>query len=345
MSIYPKITFGIIVLNGEPFTKYCLRSIYPYAHEIIVVEGGSEGARQVTSLDGHSLDGTLETLFRFKQEEDPQNKVQIVVKNGHWPQKDEFGRDRTPQSRAYAERATGDYLWQVDIDEFYFPRDIEIICEMLRNDPSITAVSFKTKTFWGRPEYLVDGWPLRRGLDIYHRLFMWGKGYKYATHQPPTILNESGRDLRKLNWVKAEELAKRNIFMYHYSLLFPSQVEQKTRLYQEEKPEECANIVNWANENYFHLKNPYRVHNLYREPSWLQRYSGDHPPEVKRMMNDIVTSIIEVNLRESLDIEQLLSRGWYRAGIIWLIFLERVKKYVKQVKYLIRLLRDKFFNY
>ena len=33
--------------------------------------------------------------------------------NGFWPgEKDE-------QSRAYAARATGDYLWQVDVDEFY----------------------------------------------------------------------------------------------------------------------------------------------------------------------------------------------------------------------------------
>ena len=28
----PKVTFGIIVLNGEPFVRYCLRSLYPFAH-------------------------------------------------------------------------------------------------------------------------------------------------------------------------------------------------------------------------------------------------------------------------------------------------------------------------
>ena len=35
----PRVTFGIIVLNGEPFTRYCLRALYAFAHEIIVVEG------------------------------------------------------------------------------------------------------------------------------------------------------------------------------------------------------------------------------------------------------------------------------------------------------------------
>ena len=40
---WPRISFGIIVFNGEPFTRYCLRALYPFAHEIIVVEGGHEG--------------------------------------------------------------------------------------------------------------------------------------------------------------------------------------------------------------------------------------------------------------------------------------------------------------
>ena len=40
----PRVTYGIIVLNGEPFTRYCLRSLYPFAHEIIVVEGAVTAA-------------------------------------------------------------------------------------------------------------------------------------------------------------------------------------------------------------------------------------------------------------------------------------------------------------
>ena len=131
----PRVTFGIMVLNGQPFTRYCLRSLYPYAHEIIVVEGGHEDARAVTTPDGHSIDGTLEVLRRFKEEEDPQDKVQIVTRDGFWPKTDEYGNHRTHQSRAYAERATGDYLWQVDIDEFYLPRDMARVLDMLARDP------------------------------------------------------------------------------------------------------------------------------------------------------------------------------------------------------------------
>ena len=38
--VFPRISFGIIVLNGEPFTRYNLRALYPFAHQIIVAEGG-----------------------------------------------------------------------------------------------------------------------------------------------------------------------------------------------------------------------------------------------------------------------------------------------------------------
>ena len=113
------ITFGIIVLNGEPFTRYCIRALYPHAHEIIIAEGACEGARNIATADGHSRDGTLELLRRIKRLEDPENKITIVTAedeghtDGFWP------GEKHEQCRAFAKRATGNYLWQVDIDEFY----------------------------------------------------------------------------------------------------------------------------------------------------------------------------------------------------------------------------------
>lgn len=310
----PRITFGIIVLNGEPFTRYCLRSLYPFAHELIVVEGGHEATRSVTTATGHSIDGTLETLQRFKQEEDPEDKLTIVTTDGFWPWKDEFGKDRTPQSREYAVRATGDYLWQVDIDEFYLPEDMRLVTDMLAADPSITAVSFKQLTFWGSPDYRCDSWHLRWGSDIYHRLFKWGPGYRYVTHQPPTVHDERGRDLRDLHWVGGRELARRGVFMYHYSLLFPWQVEQKTRIYRDEKPHLYADVLPWARDNYRRLGHPYRVHNLYAHPSWLERFTGEKPPQVVAMMEDVRAGKVSAKLRRTDDVERLLRTWWYPIG-------------------------------
>ena len=311
-SNFPKITFGIIVLNGEPFTSYCLRSIYPFAHEIIVVEGGHENTRLVCTPTGHSIDGTLETLNKFKEEEDPDNKLTIVTRDSFWPKKDEFGRDRTPQSRAYAERATGDYLWQIDIDEFYKPDDMLKIFELLNETPQITAITFPTYTFWGGINYIADSWALRRGAKYYHRLFSWTKNNRYLTHQPPTVINESGTDLRNIHWITGEMMEKKNIFMYHYSLLFPRQVEYKAKVYSIEKPQSCAKIVDWAENNYYKLGNPFRVHNIYWLPSWLERFKGEHPEQIIKMMNDIKEGKIEAKLRGINDIETLLKSKRYR---------------------------------
>lgn len=313
--ILPKITFGIIVLNGEPFTSYCLRSIYPFAHEIIVVEGGHEDAKSVCTPDGHSIDGTLESLKRFKEDNDPDNKVVLVLKDNFWPKKDEMGNDRTPQSRAYAEKATGDYLWQIDIDEFYREQDIKAIIEILAKNPEVTAISFQQRSFWGSINYLSDSCYLRSHKSGWNRVFKWNSGYKYLTHEPPTVLDEKGIDLHTVQWITGDKLAKKGIYMYHYSLLFPSQVEQKVKLYKEEKPDVCKDIILWAEDNYFKLSKPYRVHNVYNSPSWLLRFTGEHPKEIINMINDINSNLIFVEQRETKDIEKLLSHWWYPFGI------------------------------
>ena len=310
-----KITFGIIVLNGEPFTRYCLRSIYPFAYEIIVVEGGHEDTKSVCTPDGHSIDGTLDTLYKFKNEEDVENKLTIITHEGFWPKKDELGHDRTPQSRAYAERATGDYLWQIDIDEFYLRSDMIKIIKMLKEDSSIRSVSFKQKSFWGDINYISDGCYLRRNEGGWHRIFKWAQNYKYLTHEPPTIIVENGIDLRSQRWITGEMMSEHNIYMYHYSLLFPSQVEQKTKVYKEEKPEYCDKIIDWATNNYYTISNPYRVHNIYIYPSWFIRYKGEHPHEIINMMEDIKRGNIDVTLRQTEDVEAILSKWWYSLGI------------------------------
>lgn len=308
---FPRISFGIIVLNGEPFTRYCLRSLYNYAYEIIVVEGGHEDAKSVCTPDGHSVDGTLETLYKFKKEEDPENKLQIIKKNGYWQKTDELGRHRTHQSRAYAEKATGDYLWQIDIDEFYKNEDIEAILRMLKKDPSISGITFPFINFWGDIKYKIEGWKFLREGSYCHRVFKWGPGYSYVTHEPPTIFNDKGMDLRLLNWISGRRMKKKGIYMHHYSHLFPWQVRQKTMVYKDEKPDDCSEILKWAENNYFKLTNPFNIERHFWLPSWLEYYRGSHPAEVINMMKDIKSGVINIELRDNSDVEEILNKKFY----------------------------------
>ncbi len=306
-----RITFGMIVLNGEPFTRYNLRSLYPFAHQIIVVEGACPAARGISAPDGHSLDGTLDLLRRFQVEEDPENKLTIVTAedeghpDGFWTEKDEM-------SQAYAKRATGNYLWQVDSDEFYKEEDVRTVIDMLEADPEITAVSFRQITFWGDLSYAVDSYYLRNGADVYHRLFRWDDGYTYERHRPPTVTNDRGVDLRTIKHVRADVLSAKGILLYHYSLLFPAQVLNKSDYYSAVKWADRSRARVWADQVYDDLKHPFRVHNVYEYVSWLVRYDGVHPKQVLNLKDDIERGLVYCRLRDCSDIEAVLSSPVYR---------------------------------
>ena len=322
MSDFPRITFGIIVLNGEPFIRYTLQALYPYAHEIIVVEGAAPGAKNIATATGHSRDTTLQTLHQFKAEADPEDKLVIVTRDGFWTEKDEM-------SQAYAERASGDYLWQVDVDEFYQPADMQAVIQMLKEQPSITAVSFKTMTFWGAPQYVVDSWYLRRGAAVYHRLFKWGQGYTYVTHRPPTVTNQAGQNLREGHWLRAEALEKAGIRMYHYSLLLPKQVREKCDYYSHADWVKGQDALEWANQAYLSLKRPYHLHNVDEYPGCLYRYAGSHPPEALRMWRDITAKDSDFEIRQTEDIEALLNSVRYKIGRFLVMLADKPSEWVR----------------
>ena len=210
---------------------------------------------------------------------------------------------------------------------------MQAVLSILRERSDVSAVSFTQRAFWGRPEYVVDCWQLRRGARNYNRLFKWGPGYRYVTHEPPTVVDASGRNLRRLNWIRAEEMAKRGVFLFHYSLLFPWQVEQKVRIYRDEKPDLCGEIVDWAEQSYFKLKRPYRVHNLYRSPSWLDRFSGVHPPQVIEMMDDVLAGRTPATVRGTEDVERLLGRWWYPVGRVGLMAGDHVDRFFQSARH------------
>lgn len=308
---FPRISFGIIVLNGEPFTKYCLRQLYPHAYEIIVVEGGSDKAAGFAP-QGRSTDGTLEALREFKEQEDPEDKLQIVTREGFWPEKDE-------QSQAYAQRATGDYLWQVDIDEFYRHADIEKVRAFLAADSTIDCMSFRQFTFWSSPFITADSFYLRSdGAEFYHRLFKWDSGYGYRTHRPPTVMDRNGVDLRRKKWITGETMAGMGVYLYHYSLLFPIQVKNKCRYYATPGAyaamAHAPGILDWAENGYFHLRRPFRVHNVYTSLSWLRPFNLPHPEEAMKMWEDAVSGKIGVEVRDNRDAERLLRAPRYLAA-------------------------------
>ena len=314
MTRAPRITFGIIVLNGEPFTRYLLRSLYSHAHEIIVAEGAAPAAAGISRVDGHSRDGTLEVLREFARHEDTGGKLTIVTaedegyENGFWPgEKDE-------QSRAWAKRATGEYLWQVDIDEFYLDDDIDRVKSLLVEDPSITGMAFRQFTFWGGLAYRVDGWYHRRYDNQVRRVFKWGPGYEYVSHRPPTVVDQAGTSMYDGHWLESGDHALNGVHLFHYSLLFPKQVGEKSEYYSKSEwaKEARPRALEWAEQSYTRLSQPFRVHNVFDYPSWLDRYEGKHPDQVETMMSELADTGTDVRNME--DVDRLLASRRYQLG-------------------------------
>lgn len=308
-----RITFGIIALNAQPLLEYNLRALYPFAHQIIVVEGATSAAASLATADGHSIDDTLRMLKEFQSFNDTENKVEVVsakeegYTDGFWPEKDEM-------SHAYARRATGDWLWQVDGDEFYREEDMQKVISLLERDSSVTAVSFPYYEFFGSFYSVITGkWHLSEH-PRFHRLFRWGEGYQYRSHRPPTVLNEKGVNLRKIKWVSTPRNDQKPIFLFHYSYVFPKQARQKVGYYSNVSwTEAFRQNQSWLETSYYGLKRPFFLSEKgWPILQWLEKFSGKHPKVIEDLQLDLAKGTLKEDLRATKDIDRLLNSPVYR---------------------------------
>jgi len=329
-----RITFGIIALNAQPFLEYNLRALYPFAHQIIVVEGATRAAISLASPEGHSMDGTLEMLFRFRAEEDPKRKLLIVSANdesyedGFWPEKKEM-------SQAYAKRTTGDWLWQVDSDEFYREEDMRTVIDLLKAKPTLAGVSFPFYEFWGGFDYIVTGlWYTQQFTEV-ARIFRWASGHRYVSHRPPTVADKNDRIQDSENGISGMEMKKLGVFLYHYSYVLPKQAEQKVGYYSHvDWTDAFRENKRWLSDKYYGLKDPLFIGEKGRWAwQWLERFDGDHPKAIAQLRRDIRNGKLDVELRPTEDIEKLLDNMWYQVGrVMARLFIGAVWNPWKKIK-------------
>jgi hypothetical protein len=230
-----KITFGMIVLNGNQVLTECLQSIYPYAHQILIAEGPVSYWQQQGIRT--SNDGTNEILDSFP---DPENKIRIV--HGQYAEKDD-------QCNAYMSllKPDTDYIWNLDCDEIFKPEDIEKVIQLLK-EHQYTSVGFKSLTFYGGFDRYLTGFEENAEFIRIRKVY---PGSYWKTHRPPTIAHVCSPDQilpeKHLNYnILADEHGVR---MYHYSYVFPDQVYNKIKYY-EESLNSSNSIKNYFNNVY-----------------------------------------------------------------------------------------------
>ncbi|HVT89393.1 MAG TPA: glycosyltransferase [Tepidisphaeraceae bacterium] len=230
----PKISFGMIVFNGDYFLRQCLDGVYDFAHEIVIVEGGDAISQPFANPDGTSTDQTWEILAGYP---DPKNKIKLI--RGRFKDKDE-------QSNAYMSQVSGDFIWQIDSDELYHPADMNQIAGMLYDDSDLMAVEFPIHDFYGGLDRVAVGKHWNVGYWRIHRLF---PGSRYLTHRPPTVVHPNGQSMNHMKHLDRFTLAGHGIFLHHYSYVLDRQVREKIRYHSYWRPTQYPKE---KDVNYFH---------------------------------------------------------------------------------------------
>ncbi|UCC96701.1 MAG: glycosyltransferase [Phycisphaerales bacterium] len=216
----PRFSFVMIVLNGMPFIEYSLKSVYAFAHEIVVVEGAVEQCMFAANPDGSSTDGTVEFLKSFP---DPQNKIKLI--QGRWPEK----CDMQNEALRYV---TGDYVWLIDSDEIYKKQDLERVKTLVQSDPFITQINFNGDNFWKGLDYIFVSPRFFESAAHWRRVFKFVRGAKFTTHRPPAMV-WPGSELttEQMQLLDGHTTRQMGIIPCHYSYVLDRQVRQKIELY------------------------------------------------------------------------------------------------------------------
>lgn len=206
-----KIAFVLIVFNSDHVLEPCLRSVLPFG-KIYAAEGPVEfwQKRGYTT----STDKTNAILDYYL----------IPTIHGQWPEK-------TEESNAAIAQVPDDvdFIWVLDADEIWKAEDIRRILELLAMD-NIDSMSFKATSFYGGFDRYMIGF--EENFEV-HRIQRYYPGARFLTHRPPTIIASDSRPWREHRHMNHVAVDKMGIRFYHYSYVFPSQMEAKAQYYAE----------------------------------------------------------------------------------------------------------------
>tara|TARA_B100000683_G_C12470400_1_gene547583 strand:+ start:395 stop:1279 length:885 start_codon:yes stop_codon:yes gene_type:complete len=251
-----KITFGMIILNGDYVLEEALKSIYPYAHQILIAEGPVKYWQNQGMTT--STDRTNEIIDNFP---DPENKITIV--HDQYAEKDE-------QCNAYMQhlKEDTDYIWNLDSDEIFKPEDIEKLISILEEE-KYTSVGFQSLTFYGGFDHQLTGFEENAEFIRVRKVY---PGSYWKTHRPPTISHKySGTKLPEKHLSYKTASSKYGIRMYHYSYVFPRQVHTKLKYYKE-----SLNKAGCIDDYYNRIYYPWVTGDEKKKKSIENKFNGVH---------------------------------------------------------------------
>jgi hypothetical protein len=274
-----KISTGTLVLNAESILpdnmlNAQLEQLYYIADEIFITEGATkaspnshywDGDTTWLTSNGHSTDKTVEIIKSFP---DPDKKITLIQKNGFW-------NGKTEMCNEWSLRATGDYIWQIDSDEFYKKKDIDKIKRILEKyQPD--AVHFYANHFWGDFKHCFNeisgkGW----GNNIpWMRIFKHKPGAKWISHEPPNYILPDGSICNNSRLIPRDETLKVGLKMYHYSYVSQKQKDFKVNFFKDY----------WLNDAWDAWKK--NNNTIVKDGSYTVEFNDDHPEFIIKIIKN-----------------------------------------------------------
>jgi glycosyltransferase involved in cell wall biosynthesis len=203
-----KLSVQMIVLNEADFVEACLDGIYPYAHDISIVDGSVPYTRWIgwTNEQGGSLDDSAAIIQNYINTKDVNNKIKF--------QTNVAASSKIELRNTAIEPLTGDWILLLDSDEFYTKHDMDTILTRLAALPSGTlGITYPFKQFWtwnlygqgivmermyrNTPSTIYQGDP-KEGQNIYiEGKKLWGSGRTkhyddvFCYHYSPFLVNSA----------------------------------------------------------------------------------------------------------------------------------------------------------
>jgi len=283
-----QVAVGMILFEGEYVLKQCLEAIYPFASQIMIAEGPVKYWQDQGRTT--SLDNTNEILDNFP---DPENKIALT--HGQYEEKD-------AQCKAYMSflRKDADYVWNLDADEILKPEDIEKIIQLL-HDERYTSVGIRPLSFYGSFDHYITGWEEKK--DQFMRIFKVYPGSVWKTHRPPTMEHKQKTILAEKHLDSEKLYNEHSIRMFHYSYVFPRQVQEKIAYYKAAvSKDKCIDnyfenvYIPWVNGDEVDrevIEEGYKgVHEWkpeFRTETKTAKYEGTHPTVIADSMDQLKT--------------------------------------------------------
>lgn len=288
-----KITYCLIIFNGDYVLQQLLQTIYPFAHRIIIVDGVVDYWAQ-RGFSG-SVDDTISIIENFP---DPAKKI-ILHKNI-------VRKEKTELCQVYMADVPDDtdYLWCCDSDEIFKPQDIFTVNHILdAYEPA--SVSFRSTTFFGGFSHILGGFERAVGFK---RILKYSPGATYTEHRPPTLSSE---DYPHALHITSDQMADNwRVEMYHYSYCFPKQVFDKISYYKAAvSKDNCIDdyfyqvwypwvmYPQWRKELEARFDGAHEFKPQYRGPCFTMDFDGHHPPAIQAVMPQLLEKF-EKQLRD-----------------------------------------------